>query len=112
MKSKGIKLKSVIPKQKNPAANDKYTLCLYIAGQTSNALIAIRNLKSLCKERLKGKYHAEIIDILKNPKIGRAEQIIAIPTLTRKLPLPVRFIIGNLSNTERVLAALDLKEYN
>lgn len=104
-------MKTVKPKQKI-AAGDKYTLRLYIAGQTSNALRAIKNLKSLCKEELKGRYHSEIIDILKNPKLGRAEQIIAIPTLMRKSPLPVRQIIGNLSNTKRVLAALDLKEYS
>jgi circadian clock protein KaiB len=104
-------LKTNKPKQKI-AAGDKYALRLYIAGQTSDALRAIKNLNTLCKNQLKGKYHSEIIDILKNPKLCRAEQIIAIPTLMRKSPLPVRQIIGDLSNTERVLAVLGLKEYN
>ncbi len=104
-------MKTIKSKEKI-ASGDKYVLRLYIAGLTSNAITAIRNLKSLCKEELKGRYHSEIIDILKNPKLGRDEQIIAIPTLMRKLPLPARFIIGDLSDTERVLVALDLKEYS
>jgi circadian clock protein KaiB len=101
-----------ITAQKNSAAGDKYTLRLYIAGHTSNALTAIKNLRSLCKEELKGLYNIEIIDILKKPKLGRDAQIIAIPTLMRKLPLPVKMIIGNLSDTERVLSALDINGYH
>lgn len=104
-------MKLTKPKLKT-AAIDKYALHLYIAGQTSNALRAIKNLNTLCKNQLKGKYHSEIIDILKNPQLCRSEQIIAIPTLMRKLPSPSRQIIGDLSNTERVLAVLGLKEYS
>lgn len=106
-----LKTGNTVPKS-SAAAGDKYTLCLYIAGHTSNALTAIKNLKSLCKEELKGLYNIEIIDILKKPKLGREAQLIAIPTLMRKLPLPVKMIIGNLSDTERVLSALDFKGYH
>lgn len=91
------------------ARSDKWVLRLYIAGQTPKAVTALNNLKSICEEQLKGKYHIEVIDLLKNPQLGRDDQILAIPTLMRKLPLPVRLIIGDLSNTERVLVGLDLK---
>ncbi|HEY9166623.1 MAG TPA: circadian clock KaiB family protein [Candidatus Kryptonia bacterium] len=85
-------------------------LRLYIAGQTPKAVTAFNNLKLICEEQLKGKYRIEVIDLLKNPRLARDNQILAIPTLVRKLPLPVRNIIGDLSNTERVLVGLDLIE--
>jgi len=89
---------------------DKWILRMYIAGQTPRAITAFNNLKSICEEQLKGNYKIEVIDILQNPQLGREHQILAIPTLVRKLPVPVRRIIGDLSNTERVLVGLDLKE--
>ncbi|TVQ88866.1 MAG: circadian clock protein KaiB [Bacteroidetes bacterium] len=93
-------------------ANDKWVLRLYVAGQTPKALTAFANLKKLCEEQLKGKYSIEVIDLLKNPQLGTADQIFALPTLVRKLPVPVRKIIGDLSNTERVLIGLDLLPAN
>jgi circadian clock protein KaiB len=94
------------------ARSDKWVLRLYVAGQTPKAVTAFNNLKVICEERLKGKYHIEVIDLLKNPQLARDDQILAIPTLVRKLPLPVRNIIGDLSNTERVLVGLDLIEHS
>jgi circadian clock protein KaiB len=94
------------------AISDKWVLRLYVAGQTKKAVTALNNLKSICEEQLKGKYHIEVIDLLKKPQLGRDDQILAIPTLMRKLPPPVRLIIGDLSNTERVLVGLDLKEHS
>jgi circadian clock protein KaiB len=95
-------------KQPTKARSDKWVLRLYIAGQTPKAVTAFNNLKLICEEHLKGKYEIEVIDLLKNPQLARDHQIFAIPTLVRKLPLPVRNIIGDLSNTERVLVGLDL----
>ena len=103
-------------KQKNignqpaKARSNKWILRLYIAGQTPKAITAFNNLKLICEEQLNGKYHLQVIDILKNPQLARDNQILAVPTLVRKLPLPVRNIIGDLSNTERVLVGLDLRE--
>jgi circadian clock protein KaiB len=88
--------------------SDKWDLRLYVAGQTPKAITAFNNLKLICEEQLKGKYHIEVIDLLKNPQLTRDNQILAVPTLVRKLPLPVRNIIGDLSNAERVLVGLDL----
>ena len=85
---------------------------MYVAGQTPKAVTAFNNLKLICEEQLKGKYQIEVIDLLKNPQLARDDQILAIPTLVRKLPQPVRNIIGDLSNTERVLVGLDLKEHS
>ena len=90
------------------ATKDKWTLRLYVAGQTPKALTAFTNLKKICEEQLNGEYSIEVIDLLKNPKLGNEDQILAIPTLVRKLPVPVRKIIGDLSDTERVLVGLDL----
>lgn len=91
---------------KNP--NDEWILRLYIAGQTPKCIAAIINLKRICEEQLKGKYQIEVIDLLINPQLSRDDQILAIPTLVRKLPEPIRKIIGDLSNTERVLVGLDI----
>jgi circadian clock protein KaiB len=93
-----------------PANSDgQWTLRLYVAGQTPKSLTAFDNLKRLCEDRLKGHYSIEVIDLLKNPRLAKDDQILAIPTLVRRLPLPVRRIIGDLSNTERVLVGLDLR---
>jgi len=89
--------------------DEQWTLRLYVAGQTPRSSIAFDNLKRLCEERLKGHYSIEVIDLLKNPRLAKDDQILAIPTLVRRLPPPVRRIIGDLSNTERVLVGLDLR---
>ena len=88
--------------------NNKLVLSLYIAGKTLKSISAYKNLRLICEEVLKGMYTLEVIDILKNPKLARDNQIFAIPTLIRKLPLPKRNIIGDLSNRELVLAELNI----
>jgi circadian clock protein KaiB len=87
----------------------KWELRLYVAGQTAKSLVAFANLKRICEEHLAGEYRIEVIDLLKNPQLAAGDQILALPTLVRKLPEPVRKIIGDLSNTERVLVGLDLQ---
>jgi len=89
-------------------ANDKWVLRLYVAGQSPKALTAFANLKKICEDQLNGKYSIEVIDLLINPQLGVEDQIFALPTLVRKLPVPVRKIIGDLSDTERVLVGLNL----
>jgi circadian clock protein KaiB len=88
--------------------NNKWLLKLYIAGRTTRAETAINNLKNICEEKLNGNYKIEVIDLMLNPQLGKDDQILAIPTLVKKLPKPVRKIIGDLSNTERVIVGLDL----
>ncbi|HEV2421439.1 MAG TPA: circadian clock protein KaiB [Candidatus Acidoferrales bacterium] len=85
-------------------------LRLYVAGQTPKSLAAMSNLKRICDEHLKGRYRIEVIDLVKNPQLAQGDQILAIPTLVKKLPVPVRKIIGDLSNTDRVLVGLDLSD--
>ena len=92
---------------KPPAA--KWELRLYVAGQTAKSLLAFANLKRICEEHLAGEYHIEVVDLVKNPQLAKGDQILALPTLVRKLPQPVRKIIGDLSNAERVLVGLDLR---
>ena len=93
------------------ANQDKeWILRLYVAGQTPKSLTAFANLKKICEEHLEGRYRIEVIDLIKNPTLAEGDQILAIPTLVRKLPEPVKKIIGDLSNTERVLVGLDLRE--
>jgi len=84
-------------------------LRLYVAGQTPKSVTALANLKKFCEEHLAGKYRLEVIDLLEHPQLARGDQILAIPTLVRRLPSPMRKIIGDLSNTERVLVGLDLR---
>ena len=86
-----------------------WQLRLYVAGQTPKCLTALANLKQICEEHLPGQYELEIIDLLENPRLAREEQNLAIPTLVRKLPTPLRKIIGDLSNRERVLVGLDVR---
>ncbi len=99
--------------QKKPHAlvesEEFWELRLYVAGQTVRAITAFANLKKLCEEHVKCKYRIEVIDLLKNPQLAKGDQILAVPTLVRKLPVPVRKIIGDLSNTEKVLVGLDLR---
>jgi circadian clock protein KaiB len=86
-----------------------WDLRLYVAGQTPKSIAAFSNLKKVCEEHLAGKYKIEVIDLIKNPQLAQGDQILALPTLVRKLPEPVRKIIGDLSNTERVLVGLQLR---
>jgi len=88
---------------------NRWNLRLYVAGQTPRSLTAFKNLKDICEEYLKGQYHIEVIDLMENPTLARGDQILAVPTLVRKLPQPIRKIIGDLSNTERVLVGLDIQ---
>jgi circadian clock protein KaiB len=88
---------------------ERWELRLYVAGQTARSTAALANLRRICEERLAGKYSIEVIDLLERPQLAQGEQIVAIPTLERRLPEPVRKIIGDLSNTERVLIGLDLR---
>jgi circadian clock protein KaiB len=87
-----------------------WELRLYVAGQTPRSLAAFANLKKICQEHVSCRYHIEVIDLLKNPQLAKGDQILALPTLVRKLPVPVRKIIGDLSNTERVLVGLNLRQ--
>ena len=86
-----------------------WQLRLYVAGQTAKSLTAFANLKKICEEHLQGRYRIEVIDLLINPQLAKGDQILALPTLVRKLPTPVKKIIGDLSNTEGVLVGLDIK---
>ncbi len=86
-----------------------WQLRLYVAGQTPKSLTAFANLKKICETHLSGRYRIEVIDLVEQPKLSQGDQILAIPTLVRKLPVPVRKIIGDLSDTERVLVGLDLR---
>ena len=97
------------PETQTTAAPDLWELRLYVAGQTAKSLAAFANLKKLCEDHLAGKYKIEVIDLLVNPQLAKGDQIVAIPTLVRKLPEPIRKIIGDLSNTERVLVGLQLR---
>jgi circadian clock protein KaiB len=90
------------------AANDNFVLRLYIAGQTPKCMRAFANLKRICEQYLADRYQIEMIDLLKDPALARNDQILAVPTLVRRVPVPVRKIIGDLSNTQRVLAGLDV----
>jgi circadian clock protein KaiB len=88
---------------------EPWQLRLYLSGHTSKSLLALSNLKRICESQLKGRYHITVIDLLKQPQLAKGHQILAIPTVVRKLPKPVRTIIGNLSDTECVLVGLDLR---
>jgi circadian clock protein KaiB len=88
---------------------DVWQLRLYVAGQTARSITAFANLKRICEEHLRGRYTIEVIDLLKSPQLARGDQIFAVPALVRKLPPPMKKIIGDLSNTERVLVGLDIR---
>jgi len=92
------------------AKSNRYILRLYVAGQTPRSVDAITNIKNICDEYLKGRYALAVIDLYQQPQLAQGEQIIAVPTLIKKLPLPLRRIIGDMSNTERVLVGLDLQK--
>ncbi|MGZ5304499.1 MAG: circadian clock KaiB family protein [Bacteroidia bacterium] len=92
-----------------PTEDIKWQLRLYVAGQTPKCIAAFANLKKYCEEHLKGEYRIEVIDLLENPQLAEGDQILAIPTLVRHVPEPLRRIIGDLSNQEKVLVGLDIK---
>jgi circadian clock protein KaiB len=94
--------------QTDPAKPGHFNLRLYVAGQTPKSLTAIANLKAICEDHLVGRYTIEVIDLLVNPQLAAGDQILAVPTLVRRLPPPIKRVIGNLSNTERVLVGLDI----
>jgi circadian clock protein KaiB len=107
-----MKKKKSSSSKRRPAKSsrsDFWRLRLYIAGHTPNSIAAIANLKKICKDQLQGRYRMEVIDLLEKPQLAKGDQIIAIPTLVRRLPPPVKKIIGNLSKTESVVVGLDLK---
>lgn len=99
----------MIQKTKAGSAEECWELQLYVAGQTPRSTAALNNLEKICESHLKGRYRIEVIDLLKNPKLARGNQIIAVPTLVRRLPPPLRKLIGDLANTERVLVGLNLR---
>ena len=93
-----------------PAAAGKYMLRLYITGMTPNSKRAVENIKNICEQHLQGRYELEVIDVFQQPTLAEREQIIAIPTLIKHLPHPLRRLIGDMSNTEKVLLGLDLRK--
>jgi circadian clock protein KaiB len=103
--------KKALPKnQKNGEGQEEtWELRLYVAGHTAKSITAFTNLKKICEEHLEGRYHIEVIDLVKNPQLAKGDQILAIPTLVRSLPQPLKKIIGDLSNTVRVLVGLDIR---
>ena len=90
--------------------NDKYILRLYLTGSTCRSVLALTNLEKICEEYLEGRYELEVIDLYQNPGLAKGDQIIAAPTLIKKMPLPLRRIIGDMSNKEKVLLGLDLRD--
>ncbi len=99
---------SEIPQSDLPE-DGRYRLRLYVAGQTAKSLAAMTNLKRFCEEHLAGRYEIEVVDLMQNPQLAAGDQILAIPTLVRRLPAPLKRIIGDLSNTEKVLVGLDIR---
>lgn len=99
-------------KKSEAAEPEVWELRLYVAGQTAKSLAAFENLQRICEEHLPGKYKIEVVDLLVQPQLARGDQIVAIPTLVRKLPSPIRKIIGDLSNLERTLVGLQLRPAN
>lgn len=95
--------------RKTRASPEFFDLRLYVAGQTVRSVAALANLRRICEEHLEGRYRIEVIDLLERPQLARGDQILALPTLVRKLPEPVRKLVGDLSDTERVLVGLDLR---
>lgn len=98
------------PSRATRPASNAWTLRLYVAGQTPRSLTAFNNLKQLCEQHLPGRYHLEVIDLTHQPELGRLDQVVALPTLVRKLPQPVKRLIGDLSNLERVRLGIGLVE--
>ena len=95
--------------ERSALAEQTYELRLYVAGQTRKSVLALANLRKICEEHLQGRYAIEVIDLMENPQLAQGDQILALPTLVRRLPEPIKKIIGDLSNTERVLVGLDIR---
>lgn len=106
MKTSIVKRRASVSKLK---PNKVWRLRLYVVDQTPNSVAAFSNLKRICEDHLKGRYHISVIDLLKKPQLAKGDQILATPTVVRRLPIPVRIIIGNLSDFDRVLVGLDLR---
>jgi circadian clock protein KaiB len=98
-----------IGERNEPAANEVWQLRLYVAGQTPRSVAAFANLKKICEEHLPGRYDIEVVDLVKHPQLAAGDQILAIPTLVRKLPQPLRKIVGDLRDTERALVGLQIR---
>jgi circadian clock protein KaiB len=92
-----------------PAAGETWELRLYVAGQTAKSVAALANLRRYCEQHVPGRYQLEVIDLMQHPQLAEGDQILAIPTVVRKVPEPIRKVIGDLSNEERVLVGLDLR---
>ncbi|MBZ0156223.1 MAG: circadian clock protein KaiB [Alphaproteobacteria bacterium] len=107
----GEKARTKKPGRAHPMSEKIYDLRLYVAGQTPKSLAAVENLKKICEEHLKGQYRVEVIDIIKNPRLAEGDQIIAIPTLVRKLPPPLKKVLGDLSDKEKVFIGLDIRPH-
>src|ERR1700756_4134385 len=98
-----------ISEKKEPGPNDVWELRLYVAGQTPRSVAAFANLKKICEAHLAGRYNIEVVDLVKHPQLAAGDQILAIPTLVRKLPQPLRKIVGDLRDTERALVGLQIR---
>jgi circadian clock protein KaiB len=109
VKTSKVRAKSPKAQPTGDATNAALELRLYVAGQTPKSLIALKNLKKICEEHLQGRYRLHVIDLVKTPQLAQDDQILAIPTLVRNLPQPMRKIIGDLSDTQRVLVGLDVR---
>lgn len=96
------------PSREAPSTKEKIQLKLYVAGETPRSILALANLKKACEERIPGQYRIEVIDLLKKPQLASGDQILAVPTLVRRLPQPIRKIIGDLSNREKLLVGLNI----
>ena len=107
--SKQSKALAALEKAATEQPSQRYVLRLYIAGLTPRSTLAIQNIRKICDEHLKGRYDLEVVDIYQQPTLAEGEQIIAAPTLVKKLPLPLRRFIGDMSNTERILVGMDLR---
>ena len=111
-------MKATMPKKNSnkrvqpnaPDSGAEWKLRLYVAGQTPKSLTAFANLKRICEEHLAGRYQIEVVDLLKQPELAQMDQIIALPTLVRKLPEPIKRIVGDLSNSERVVVGMNLEK--
>jgi circadian clock protein KaiB len=109
MRTSKVKAKPARKQATGAPTNATIELRLYVAGQTPKSLIALKNLKKICEEHLQGRYLLHVIDLVKTPQLAQDDQILAIPTLVRNLPQPIRKIIGDLSDTQRVLVGLDVR---
>ena len=103
------KTREELPEPPAPAAGETWALRLYVAGQTAKSVAALANLRRYCEQHVPGRYQLEIIDLLQHPQLAEGDQILAIPTVVRKMPEPMRKVIGDLSNEERVIVGLDLR---